>query len=114
VNRWNIPNLLETEIIERDRACVYCGLKFDEAQAARRFHASWEHIINDARIVTRENIARCCIACNSSKGTKSLEQWLKSTYCQSRGITAETVAAVVRSALAEILKARDLCAKSLL
>jgi hypothetical protein len=61
--------------------------------------ATWEHIINDARIVTRENIALCCAACNASKGTKLLREWLKSTYCKRRGITAHTIARVAVAVL---------------
>jgi hypothetical protein len=61
--------------------------------------ATWEHIINDARIVTRENIALCCAGCNSSKGVKPLELWLESRYCRERGITRDTVAAIVKAAL---------------
>jgi hypothetical protein len=38
----------------------------------RKAFATWEHIINDACIVTRKNIARCCVSCNSSIGTKKL------------------------------------------
>ena len=72
MNRWNIPNWLEREVIARDRSCVYCGVEFTEQSASRRYRPSWEHIINDARIITRENIARCCIGCNASKGTKNL------------------------------------------
>jgi hypothetical protein len=58
--------------------------------------ATWEHIVNDARIVNRENIARCCSACNSSKGIKKLSDWLESAYCGRRGITRDTVAEVVK------------------
>jgi len=61
--------------------------------------ATWEHIINDARIVTRENIALCCAACNASKGTKLLREWLTSSYCKRRGITAHTIARVAVAAL---------------
>ena len=61
--------------------------------------ASWEHIINDASIITRDNIALCCVACNSSKGTKSLVKWLQSEYCARLGISGRTVAAVVKRAL---------------
>ncbi len=32
---------------------------------------TWEHIINDASVVSRENIAWCCVVCNSSKGTRT-------------------------------------------
>jgi len=94
MNRWSIPARLEQEIILRDKACVYCGIAF-----GARNRPSWEHIVNDARIVTRENIALCCRACNSSKGVKSLEVWLESAYCKRRGISRNTVAAVVKKAL---------------
>ncbi len=61
--------------------------------------ATWEHIVKDARTVNRENIARCCFSCNSSKGTKKLSDWLESDYCKKRGVTMETGAAVVKEAL---------------
>lgn len=99
MNRWNIPAWLEAEVIKRDNACVYCGVEFLAEQVARGCRPSWEHIINDARIVTRENIARCCISCNASKGAKELAAWLSSKYCAARGISKNTVAQVVREAL---------------
>jgi hypothetical protein len=61
--------------------------------------ATWEHILNDARIVTRENIALCCASCNSSKGAKLLSAWLQSSYCKSKGISTQSVSPVVRAAL---------------
>ena len=100
MNRWNIPDWLEREVIDRDRCCVYCGIAFAVQSENRRDRPSWEHIINDARIVTRENIARCCIGCNASKGSKSLVEWLESKYCRTHGITRESVAPVVQSLLA--------------
>jgi hypothetical protein len=87
VNRWNIPGWLENEVKERDRECVYCCVQFGSATGPRRWIVTWEHIINDATIVNRDNIVRCCFACNSSKGTKTLSDWLKSEYCRKRGIT---------------------------
>jgi len=97
-NRWNIPAALELEVEARDQACIYCGVSF--ASATRRGQRrSWEHIVNDARLVSRENIALCCISCNASKGTKSLAVWLETGYCQSRGIRAGTVAPVAQAAL---------------
>ena len=99
MNRWKIPEWLEREIIERDLCCVYCGVEFTEHIASRRDRPSWEHLINDASIVTRENIARCCIGCNASKGTKHLADWLQSKYCATHFITRASVASVVRSAL---------------
>jgi hypothetical protein len=99
MNRWNIPDWLEKEVKDRDRHCVYCRVEFGSWKKTRQSIATWEHIVNDARIVTRENIARCCVACNSSKGTKKLSDWLESDYCRRRGITRDTVANVVKRAL---------------
>jgi 5-methylcytosine-specific restriction endonuclease McrA len=99
MNRWNIPAWLEQEIMHRDRSCVYCGVVFGVPDARAGNRPSWEHIVNDARIVTRENISLCCRACNSSKGVKPLEVWLESAYCKRRGISKETVAEVVKKAL---------------
>ena len=59
--------------------------------------------MNDARIVTVENIALCCIACNASKGAKDLAVWLESKYCITRGINERTVALVVQAALTRTL-----------
>ena len=89
MNKWNIPDWLEREVVERDRRCVYCGVTFGMQSTTRRHRPSWEHIINDASIITPRNIARCCIACNASKGTKGLADWLQSQYCRTRGITRE-------------------------
>lgn len=99
MNRWNIPSWLELEVMERDLSCVYCGIDFSVPSEKRGRKPSWEHIVNDERIISRENIARCCISCNASKGAKDLAVWLGSPYCLKRGINAETVAEVVKRAL---------------
>ena len=102
MNRWGIPAWLEKEVKDRDKACIYCGIQMVEQMppsGPRNAVATWEHIINDASIVTPENIARCCFACNSSKGTKKLSDWMKSNYCKKRGINKETVAEIVQQAL---------------
>jgi hypothetical protein len=102
MNIWGIPEWLEEEVRERDKSCVYCGIEMIEkvpAGVSRKAAATWEHIINDARIVTRENIARCCVACNSSKGQKTLSDWLQSAYCKRRGVSMETVSEVAKQAL---------------
>mgnify|MGYP002083592980 CR=1 FL=1 len=99
MNRWNIPALLEREVLARDLACVYCGVNFLLQGTTRGAKPSWEHIVNDARVVTRENIARCCMSCNASKGAKELRAWLASSYCRRKGITENAVAQVVREAL---------------
>jgi len=94
MNRWNIPAWLEQEIVLRDTACVYCGIAF-----GAKNRPSWEHIVNDETIITRENIALCCRACNSSKGVKLLAVWLESDYCKRRRINRRTVAQIVKQAL---------------
>ncbi len=98
MNRWNIPDGLAIEIIERDKCCVYCGVVFGLAGASKGRLPTWEHIVNDARIITRENIARCCCSCNASKGAKLLSIWLESAYCKQRSISLETVAEIVKAA----------------
>lgn len=99
MNRWNIPDWLEREVIARDRQCIYCGVTFEPVGDFRGSKPTWEHIVNDARIINRENIARCCSSCNASKGAKDLAVWLESAYCRRRGITSETIAAVAKRAL---------------
>jgi len=98
-NRWNIPDWLEREVIARDQHCVYCGIPFQGTNATRRNKPSWEHIVNDATIITRDNIALCCIGCNASKGAKRLDVWLESSYCKTREINKNTVSEVVRRAI---------------
>lgn len=107
MNRWGIPEWLEREVRQRDKDCVYCSTPLQEAPASkgsRKSVATWEHIINDARIITPENIARCCVSCNSSKGTKDLSAWIESNYCRQRGICKDTVADVVKQALRVTIK----------
>lgn len=102
MNRWGIPDWLEKEVRERDKTCIYCGVRMIEQMplhGPRKAAATWEHIINDASIISRENIARCCVACNSSKGTKKLSDWIQSSYCRKLGINKDTVADVVKEAL---------------
>ncbi len=98
-NNWNIPSWLEDEVRKRDKLCVYCGVKFTPAKVSRKTTASWEHIINDATIITRENIALCCCGCNASKGQKQISIWLQSPYCKEREITPDSVALVVKQAI---------------
>ncbi|MGA2249863.1 hypothetical protein [Terracidiphilus sp.] len=99
MNRWNIPNWLETAVFERDKVCIYCGIIFNDEPRSFRERRSWEHITNNAKIITLENIALCCRGCNSSKGVKFLETWLDSSYCKRKNISKDTVAQVVKDAL---------------
>lgn len=98
MNSWNIPDWLEQEVISRDTRCVYCGISFGSC-GTRKSKASWEHITNDEKIVTRENIALCCISCNASKGAKLLADWINSTYCKNKKITPQSVAEIIKQAL---------------
>jgi len=65
MNNWNIPDWLEQEVRDRDKKCVYCNTEFSTSEKKRT--PTWEHIINDEKIITRENIAICCCSCNASK-----------------------------------------------
>ncbi len=111
MNRWGIPDWLENEVKERDRSCVYSGIRMVEEMplgGPRKAVATWEHVINDASIVTRENIARCCVACNSSKRTKKLSDWMQSSYCKRLGINKDTVAEVARNSLNSMYDVDDI------
>jgi hypothetical protein len=69
MNRWNTADWLETEVRTRDKTCINCGVKMLDKMPRHgpdEVVATWECIINDASIVNRENIARCCTACNPS------------------------------------------------
>lgn len=94
-NNWNIPAWLEKDVRGRDKVCVYCAVEFTPANVSKKTAASWEHIINDAKIITRENITLCCCGCNASKGQKQLSVWLESTYFKERGVCSESVAPII-------------------
>lgn len=68
---------------------------------------TWEHIINDARIVNIDNIALCCCSCNASKGAKALATWINSNYCKKKKITIQTVADVVKRALVPLQRSGE-------
>lgn len=85
--RWRISRDLALAVIARDTQCIYCRRDFAVWPGLRAALASWEHIVNDSALVNEANIALCCVGCNSSKGRKSLEDWLKSKYCVERKIT---------------------------
>ncbi len=98
-NRWGIPNSVELIVTARDANCVYCGIELNRLSTNRKTKPTWEHIINDIKINGIENIALCCGSCNSSKGNKTLNEWLKSKYCKEKGINENTVAPVVQKHL---------------
>lgn len=99
-NNWNIPDWLEKEVKERDKTCVYCGVTFTPIKISKKTAASWEHIINDEKIITKDNIALCCFGCNYSKGQKQLSIWLQTKYCKEHGISPQSVAPIIKQAIA--------------
>lgn len=96
-NSWGIPKEVEEAVLQRDKACVYCGVSFSHASRATK--PSWEHIINDVSIATIDNIALCCVGCNSSKGAKLLHTWIGSPLATKRGVSINSLAPVVLQAL---------------
>lgn len=98
-NKWNIPGWLEAEVRARDLNCIYCRRDFTSPDVSIKSAPSWEHIVNDASIITRDNIALCCRACNASKGQKRVSDWLSSTYCKRHGISQDNIADVAKKAV---------------
>lgn len=100
MNRWGIPQALESEIRRRDKLCVYCHAvmkKHPHARGVPPDKATWEHIDNnDLDPDSENNIVMCCGACNTSKGAKTLLEWFESEYCRSKNINERTVSVVVR------------------
>lgn len=83
-NKWNIPLDLENKIRLRDIVCFYCKKEFKNNH---KDMATWEHIDNNAKHITEDNIVLCSGSCNSSKGIKSIKEWVKSPYCKERDIS---------------------------
>jgi hypothetical protein len=98
-NRWGIPKDVEEFVKKRDLICVYCEIQFTSSNVSYKSRPTWEHIINDIRINGSENIALCCGSCNASKGSKRIQDWLKSNYCNTKKITINTVALVIKKHL---------------
>ena len=95
-NNWNIPNKLEEKVRARDKNCVYCHVKMKTSGVSSKTRATWEHIDNNEKNISKENIALCCNSYNASKGAKRLATWFKSSYCLNKGINKKTVAIQIR------------------
>jgi hypothetical protein len=85
------------------RATIFLGLLFF-VSAIRSYAPTGPTLYyvsptNDSSIISRKNIARCCVVCNSSKGTRKLSDWIQSRYCKKNEINKNTVAKVVKKAL---------------
>lgn len=100
-NNYGIPERLENKVRIRDKNCVYCRIgmqPYPHAKGTPADKATFEHIDNDGP-PTEENIALCCAACNASKGTKLLSDWLLSPYCLQKNINDSTVAEIIKKSL---------------
>jgi hypothetical protein len=69
MNNWGIPDWLENTSCERDKCCVFAALSLLINTNQEKLKPG-EHIINDARIINKENIARCG-GLQFDKGTKN-------------------------------------------
>lgn len=105
-NKFGIPEKILAPIRERDRNCVYCGKVMISPYDRRNpkdsltiEHFNWDGPFYWKDGLDAEDIAMCCLSCNSSRGIKLLDEWFRSKYCTERGITAETVAEPVRKYL---------------
>lgn len=100
-NRFGIPEKSLEKIRTRDKYCVYCGKNMvrPSKYSKRKEWATIEHIINRPPWADPSNVVICCFSCNSSKGTKLLNTWLESNYCQENNITKNSVSKAVRSHL---------------
>ena len=101
-NKWGIPKKIEEYVLKRDLSCVYCGVDFSINHESRKTKPTWEHIVNDILITSKENIALCCTSCNASKGAKLLEVWIESSYCKSKRVNKDNVAQVVKNAFLKV------------
>jgi hypothetical protein len=108
-NKFGIRREDEEALRARDRACAYCA-KLMKTRAELRVGTAWtgqatiEHLNFDepfyvSKGLQKEDVVICCLACNSSRGTKRLLDWFKSVYCARRNITADTVAEPVKKYL---------------
>ena len=106
-NKFGIPRQVVTELRARDKTCVYCHkvmrtfAKIRAGLGSRADQATIEHLNCDPPFywkdgLTKEGLAICCSACNSSRGKKKLADWLKTDYCVSRNISENMVAEPVR------------------
>jgi 5-methylcytosine-specific restriction endonuclease McrA len=98
MSQWNIPLEVQKIVKSRDENCVYCGIQFNDSD--NKTKATWEHIENDITKNTMDNICLSCVSCNTSKGAKTLIDWLEnSKYCKDKNITKLNVADIVKQHL---------------
>lgn len=76
---------------------MYCHSEFNKNSYKQR--ATWEHIDNNEKNISEDNIVLCCVSCNTSKGTKMLPEWFTTPYCQNKKINKDIVASTVKKSI---------------
>lgn len=101
MKRFGIPAEVERRLRERDASCVYC--KKDFSNSSQRDKPTIEHLNENPPFfwqdgLTEAGLAKCCWSCNSSRGRKTLTDWLRTPYCTNRDrpINHDTVATPVK------------------
>lgn len=101
---FGIPDDVLSDIMERDKECVYCrkALINPYSTENRRDSATIEHLspvppFHWSDGMKADNIVMCCGSCNSSRRDKELTDWFKSSYCISRNINENNVAEPVKN-----------------
>jgi hypothetical protein len=100
---YGIPDRVLSELIARDKSCVYCQKTMIYTYQARncKDFATIEHLKFGGPVywsegLREDGIVICCMSCNSSRGSKKLTDWFKSRYCIDRNINTDTVAESVK------------------
>jgi menaquinone-dependent protoporphyrinogen IX oxidase len=103
---FGIPDDVLSEIVKRDRKCVYCRKDMiypyerqNVCDSATIEHLSPHPPFHWSDRMKANNIAMCCGSCNSSRREKELVDWFNKTYCIDRNINENTVAEPVKSYL---------------
>jgi hypothetical protein len=103
---FGIPDDVLSEIMERDKKCVYCHkvMIYPYIGKNAKDSATIEHLSPDPPFhwsdgMQASNIVMCCGSCNPSRGAKQLADWFNSAYCLAGNINENTVAEPVKNYL---------------
>lgn len=93
-NKYGLPESELSKIRERDKYCVYCHKTMAEhtPEAPRKDWITIEHFNHLPPWNNHRTVGFCCWSCNSSRGNKLITAWFETAYCQTKGISAATVA----------------------
>lgn len=119
-NKFQIPQEVLDRVGEPDNRCVYCIQPLEEYKhhaGSKNRMATIEHLREEGPFywrdvvvdgvlkqggVKEEDLAICCVSCNSSRGAKPLIDWFAGEYCRERNIDRATVRGRVREYLRRI------------